>query len=696
MKSIKAIAQTTWILIIIVIVLIAALGGVLLYYSGVLTPGEQLPTPEFVTNNTLVYESGGTFEWLDPHVSYYQYDYWVLYHTVEQLLWNNGESAIEVVPWLAESYTKVNNTRYKFTLRQNIKFQDGTPLNSTAVWFSLNRLMIMDGRAGSEESYGSQAAWIVQQLVDHDLFAYFGVRDIEAEPYDGAWVKKVLDQNLVETVSNDPYTFYINVKNPLPLQFEYLLSGSWAAIISPTSTIQMDYQHAALGPVGTWDGNYTKYFLRVAGRGDTGLILPQDGWKVGTGPYTLDSVDPDSYRIVLKANTEYWGGPTNVDHAIGGVPKIGTIEYLYQPSLTTRLLDLKAGKATAIQVAALDIYSVADRQTWLDENNLESIIPGVTIHGPFEQFQNVWLSLCTNVTDASGKLKKFQPMCDYRVRRAIASSFNVTDINVFVNNKLGEVAPNVVPPNTVPDGSYNPDIKPSWSFDLAKAEEMLVDAWLHPIRSSTHVINYYGNESRIPGGVVDNSFSESNPQLIELYYAAGATNFERTLATIAENLNRICRRTYDPVTGARSTADNAQSLGLSFAVIPVPGGQQYTLASQHKIYGYTGGWVADYNHVLNWLGPAYLSSGTYCSWNYWKIPELDTLYDEAVAADKAGDVDELLSINDEMNTLVNKVIPYVWLWYPLLYYVRSSWLKGWYVNPSFGVDVWSSMYFEKP
>lgn len=30
-----------------------------------------LPTPAFVTENKLVYESGATYEWLDPHVSYY-------------------------------------------------------------------------------------------------------------------------------------------------------------------------------------------------------------------------------------------------------------------------------------------------------------------------------------------------------------------------------------------------------------------------------------------------------------------------------------------------------------------------------------------------------------------------------------------------------------------------------------------------
>jgi ABC-type transport system substrate-binding protein len=693
--STKAIARTMWILIIVVIILAAGLIGTVAYFT-YKPPGAELPTPEFVTNNTLIYESGATYEWLDPHVSYYQYDYWILYHTVETLLWNNGSSPTQIVPWLAESYTKINDTRYQFKLRTGIKFQDGTPLNSTGIWFSLNRLLIMDGRAGSEESYGSQAAWIVEQLLDTSLFWYFtGNGTAPYIKYDGAWVKKVLDLNFVERVSGDPLTFYLNLKNALPIEFPYLLAGSWAAIISPGSTIKSDYQHSALGPVGTWDGNYTKYFMRVAGRGDTSLILPEDGWKIGTGPYILDSADPDTYRVVLKANTAYWGGPTNVEHKIGGVPKIAQIEYLYQPSLTTRLLDLKAGKTTAIAVAALDIYQVADRDKWVNQGVLESIISGSTIHGPFEQFNTVWLNFNTNVTDAAGKFRKFQPIADSRIRTAIASAVNMTDINTNVNNKLGIVAPNVVPPNTVPVGSYNATNKPSWSFNLTRAEKLLVDAWLHPLKSSTSVMHFY-NGTVISADVVDNTLSQSNVQTIEMYYASGATTYERLLATIAENLNRITQRTYNTTTGARSTAEGAESLGLRFVVVPVPGGQQYTLASQHQIYAYVGGWVADYNHVLNWLGPMYLSTGTYFSWNYWNITALDDLYDQAVAADKAGNVAELLRLNNAMNKMVNNIAPYMWMWYPLAYYVRSSWLKGWYINNSFGVDVWSSMYYEKP
>lgn len=638
--------------------------------------------PLFVSESKFVYESGSAFEWLDPHVSYYQYDYWILQQTVETLLWFNGSGSTHVVPWLAESYTKINETQYEFKLKQNIKFQDVTPFNATAVWFSLNRLLMMDGTSGDPlmPVHGSQTAWIIEQMLDTSLFAYF----TGYQPYDSVWVQKVLNQNFVEIV--DTYTVRLNIKTP-SLQFPYLLSGPWASIVSPTSVIAKDY---AYHNWGTWDGNYTKYFERMAGRGDTYFNVPEQGWKIGTGPYYIQSVDRNTYRIVLMANEAYWGGPTNIEHPID-TPKIKSLEYLYQPSLATRLENLRAGKVTGIDVSPLDIYAVADRDKWLNEGILQSVIQNVTIYGPFEQLRTVWFNFCTNVTDpVTGSLKKFQPMADIRFRTAIASAANITDLNINVNNRLGVVAQNLIPPDTAPEGAYNPNNKPAYSYNLTRVEELLVDAWLHPLASATHEINYY-NGTRIPAGVVDNSFSETNQQTIEMYVPTGATNYERVLLTIAENLNRISTRTYNKSTGVQDP--NGEQLGLTFVVVPVPGGQQYTLASRHQIYMYWGGWFADYNHLINWLGPMYLSTGTYFSWNQWNITSLDNLYWQAVEAVRSGDVASLLDINNQMNKIVNDMTLYMWLWHPTTFFVRSSYLKGWYYNTALQGEYFAPMYY---
>ncbi|MDH5691376.1 MAG: ABC transporter substrate-binding protein, partial [Candidatus Bathyarchaeota archaeon] len=126
-------------------------------------------TPAFVTQNKLIYESDAQFQWLDPHVSYFQFDYWTLWHSVETLVWYERDNATKVIPWLAESYTvSSDQMHYNFTLRQGITFQDGTKFNATAVWFSFNRLFVMDGTSGDGLNHGSQAAWMVQQLADPD------------------------------------------------------------------------------------------------------------------------------------------------------------------------------------------------------------------------------------------------------------------------------------------------------------------------------------------------------------------------------------------------------------------------------------------------------------------------------------------------------------------------------------------------
>jgi ABC-type transport system substrate-binding protein len=639
-----------------------------------------LPTPAFVTANKLVYESGATYEWFDPHVSYYQYDYWILWHSVESLMWYNKSSASDLIPWLASNWTLINETTYQFSLRHGITFQDGTPFNATAVWFSFNRLLIIDGTSGSGV-HGSQAAWMVQQLVDPDgkLFTAMGA----SPKYDASWVKSVLDLNFVEIVDN--YKVRLHLKTPTS-QLLAILSGTWAGIISPSETVRKDYQH------GGWNFaseqqpqyNYTKYFVHMAGNGDTYFNLPASGWTFGTGPYYVESVNPTSYKIVMKAYNNYWGGPNNLNLPPSGKQRIATIEFVYQASITTRLLDLKQGTATGIAVAAADIFSVVDRDTWINNGILDSIITGVTVHGIFPTLNTWWLDFDTNVTNSiGGTLKSWQPFADWRFRMAVACSVNMTYMNIYVNNRLSVLANNIIPPGTFPAGSYNPNVKPIFSFNLTKVTQLLQDAYDHPLNSSSYDMHYY-NGTKIPAGLVDNKFGKANPQVVEFYVQTGATTYIQILTTMADNLNSIAKA----ITGSKSA--------LQFRVVIVPGGQQYTLGSEHIIDSYMGGWIADYNHVIDWLLPMYYSRGTYPSWNLWNITALDDLYKQAVEADKAGNFTKLAEITNQMNTLGNQLLMYMVWWHDTDYEVRSSWLKGWYMNPVYGVDLWSNMYYEQP
>jgi ABC-type transport system substrate-binding protein len=655
----RAITKSVAALIVIVIVLVAGLAGTVYYYSSAAAPKKvTVPTPSFVSSSTYLDETPNEFQWLDPAVSYYQYDYEILNNQFEKLLWYNGASSTEIIPWLASNYTELSATQYQFKLRQGITFQDGTPFNAQAVWFSLNRLLIIDGTSGTGD-HGTQAAWIIQQMLNMSLSSYFD----GSQAYDNAWVKAVLAQNFVQII--DPYTININIINPTT-QFPYLLSNEWADIVSPSFVVSHDFPSACKTTDCPADSiDYTAYFDHIAGHGEVAmnyLDLPKDGSKAGTGPYYIDSVNPTTYEIVMKANPTYWGGPKNWSGPPISV-SIKTIDYLYVPDLSTRLLDAKAGKATAIGVSASDIYSVADRDQWLTNGKLVSVVPGLTIYGPFPQFTSDWFNYLTNVTDASGAIRKFQPFADLRWRLAVADSVNMTDAQININNRLGQVSNNLIPPGTAPQGAYDPTLTVPWSYDLDKMKSLITDACKNPLTSFVDE-----NGHPYPAGTIDNTCDPKNPQTIGMYVGAGDTVDQRILSTMASNLNLV-----------------SGALGVSFTIIPVPGGQYYTMASKHQLYFYWGGWVADYNHLIDWLGPMLQPAGSYPAWNNMNYTTLSQLYTQGVQDDSKGDTAGLLATNKQMEQFANNAVIYLYIDYPLVFAVRSSFLQGYYWNEATAV-----------
>ena len=122
-----------------------------------------------------------------------------------------------MIPWLAQNYTASPNlTSYNFTLRSGIQFADGEPLNSTAVYFSLNRLLVEDGSAPF--GHGVQASWIIQRLSEHELSTTLCC----VQQYTDAYVNQVLAENFVQITG--PLTFTINVMEPNSA-FPYLMTG---------------------------------------------------------------------------------------------------------------------------------------------------------------------------------------------------------------------------------------------------------------------------------------------------------------------------------------------------------------------------------------------------------------------------------------------------------------------------------------
>ena len=181
---------------------------------------------------TITYEAGETAQYLDPAVSYYSYDYNVMQNVYEPILWYNSSCATCVIPWLASSYSgNTAGTQYTFTLRSGISFADSEQLNSSVVWFNLNRALILDG--STPVGHGTQSSWLIQQLSNQSLSTFFS----GAQTYGTTYVNEWLAQNFVQVTGQ--YTFNVNVENP-NAAFPYLFSNPIVDQLAPGYVEQHD------------------------------------------------------------------------------------------------------------------------------------------------------------------------------------------------------------------------------------------------------------------------------------------------------------------------------------------------------------------------------------------------------------------------------------------------------------------------
>jgi len=625
-----------------------------------------LSPPSFVFDDTLVYETAGNFQWLDPSVSYYQSDFGILQNVFEKLLWFSGDNSSQLIPWLATDMgTSSNNGHtWVFHLRQGIKFADGTQFNATAVWFSFTRLLILDGTAGDQSVHGSQAAWIIQQLLNESLSSYFA--GSYSQKYDAAWVNTVLNENFVQII--DPYTVQFNLMHP-SASFPYLISNEWADIMSPSWVVGHDDPSLLKSHMTTSD--YLPYWEEFAGLSNNLTAMLQPSTTVplmaGTGPYYMASANPTTYNVVLQANPNYWGGPSGFK--VGGQsitigkPKIQTIYWDYVADPNTALLDMKAGKATTVDGSAALLYSYVDQNTWLAQGKMVSIIPGVTDYGTYETLITNWFGFGSNITNYDGSIRTFQPFADWRLRMAVQVSVNMTSLLINFTNRLDVSADTLVPPGTNPAGSYSSGMKAP-KYNLTYAEQLLKQAADFPMKSSCGCLHFY-NGTVIPPGIVDNSVSPTNRENIVLTYAIGGGVDQDIINTIVTNLNKI------------SANDN---LGFNFISAPIPQNRA-TYSWPDFIHA---GWVADYNWVTDWLGPMYLSTGYWFSRAQWNNTELDRLTNEAFAADSRGNLTGLVALAQQASALENKDGYYMWEDNPSVYFPVSSWLHGFYYNVAIG------------
>ena len=88
---------------------------------------------------TLRFASGFDPQSIDPHALALLYQTRVVSQIYESLVFRDRKFAIE--PALAVSWQQLEPTRWRFKLRPNVKFHDGTPFTADDVVFSIERAL---------------------------------------------------------------------------------------------------------------------------------------------------------------------------------------------------------------------------------------------------------------------------------------------------------------------------------------------------------------------------------------------------------------------------------------------------------------------------------------------------------------------------------------------------------------------------
>jgi len=200
---------------------------------------------------------------IDPHIIWNPSAWDIIDQVYETLFYFDYKSPNNTLkPLLASDYGtwSTDNLNYTVSLKQGIKFHDGSQLNATAVKWSFDRLLYCLNADGTNTNPNMRSQY------DQIFYIYSKnnkaiIKDIE-----------VVDKYKIRFVLNQPYS-----------PFENLLAFHPCSILSPTSTSM------------------------------TENITIKDN-LVGTGPFIYDGYNQSKNTVNFHAYQDYWRSPAEISN----------------------------------------------------------------------------------------------------------------------------------------------------------------------------------------------------------------------------------------------------------------------------------------------------------------------------------------------------------------------------------------------
>jgi ABC-type transport system substrate-binding protein len=303
----------------------------------VLTKSDNGDDIDYNNPGTLIEQTIGDAESLDPAWMYDNASLEIARYVYETLVCYNGTSTDNFVPGLATNWTFVpEDNTYHFTIRPGVTFQNGNALTATDVEYTFERAMCQDRPGGP--------IWMFYQpLLGADVWAY---EDTTFEDIDAA----------VEAVG-DEVVFHLS--GPYwELPFMQILCGGWASIV--------DKEWCTAPAQNDWNGTKADVarVLHPQNPGDTAIFDKMNG----TGGWKLNLWEQE-IQIKCEKNTSYWNGSVPFDWII----------YQIVDEWTDRKLALLAGDADIVYVPA-SRYDEMEEEVGL---NVFQDLPSLTIDAFF-------------------------------------------------------------------------------------------------------------------------------------------------------------------------------------------------------------------------------------------------------------------------------------------------------------------------
>jgi peptide/nickel transport system substrate-binding protein len=609
---------------------------------------------------------------LDPALAYDTASGGIIFNVYETLDFYNKGNATDFVPQLASKWDISSDGKtYTFTIRQGVKFHDGSDLTPNDVAYSLTRGILQGGGSSPQwlmdEPIFGIGTYDITQLVEiaqksgldalkfpvtadqlKDTGALTDNREelakVPADVLKGVCEK--VQSSIVPDAQNNTVT--ITLAQPWG-PFLAVLAQSWGSILNQ--------KWASTN--GAWDGScdtWQKFYGMTSDEDPLSKIMN------GTGPFKFDNWDQANSQVTLARNDAYWrtepawtGGPT-------GPAKLQKVVITGINEWGTRFSMLQAGDADFIVVPRANVVQVDPLVGETCQWNADK--------GDFDA--------CQATSSQPIRLFKGHPA--------------VTQDTMFLNEAIGTTGGNPYMGSGKLDGNgipadffADPHVRLAFNYCF-DWDTYIKQTWLgEAVQSVTlPVPGMPGYDANAPHYSFDLDKCKTELQASTLKAADGKSLFDTGFRVeVAYNLGNDPRRT-----AVELLASNFAKVGSKFQVVPA-GLQWPQLLHAYQagsLPGFVIGWQEDIHDPHNWYQPYLI--GTYGSTQGFpkdtitKFQDLITQGVETTApADRA-------KIYAQLNQAIYDFAPDVLLVVPQGRHYEQRWVNGWYYNP-----IYPDIYF---